>query len=129
LQNVLEHDFVEGQIRHEALELGFLVPQRFEFPRLKRRHTPVDLLPSVVALLGDSVLPAELRDRRSQLRLLQNAGDSARPKIVSSSGQNLRRSQLILPQNLTLLTVRFFSGPVNPATDHTILTVTTAAGI
>jgi hypothetical protein len=65
LQDVL----VQGQVRHQLLELLVLGPQLAQLPDLRRAQAPVLLLPAVERLLGDLELAADLGHRRAGLGL------------------------------------------------------------
>jgi len=72
LEHILQHRLIEREIRHDTLELRVLLPQLTQFSRLRGLHVPVQLLPPVIALLRNPVLPTELRDRSPQVSRLQD---------------------------------------------------------
>ena len=74
---------------------------------LRWLHTAVDLLLPVIALLGDPVLPAQLRDRRAELGLLQNPCDLLNRKAFPLHNKTSVPLDSILPQTHTP-----FRGPV-----------------
>jgi len=65
----------EGKVSVHALELGVVLLQPSQLR--KRRHShPVELiLPLVIGVFAEAVLPADLTNLGSQFGLLQDAGD------------------------------------------------------
>ena len=59
-EDVLQHDFVQGQVRHQALQLGVLVLQLFELPNLFRFQSRIPLLPPVERLLSNPEVTDEV---------------------------------------------------------------------
>jgi hypothetical protein len=75
LNDVLEHDLVEGQVGDEAFELRVFVAELLQLAGFTRGHPAIDLLPAVVGLLGDPHLATDITDRDAARGLLQDRGD------------------------------------------------------
>ena len=75
MNDVLEHDLVEGQVRDEAFQLGVFVAKLLQLAGFARRYPAIDLLPAVVSLLGNPDLATDIPDRDAALGLLQDRGD------------------------------------------------------
>ena len=70
-EDVLQQDFVQGQVRHHALHLGGLVLQLFELPNLFRFQSRLPLLPPVERLLRNPEVADEVGNGGPHLRLLE----------------------------------------------------------
>jgi len=71
LEHILQHDLVERQVRHQALQLRVFVAQLLQLTGFTGQHSAVDLLPAVERLLGDPDLATDISHRDAPGHLLQ----------------------------------------------------------
>jgi len=74
-KNVLQHNLVERQIGHQALQLRVLLLQLRQLPGLAGFKPPIDLLPAIEGLFRDADLADQVRHRRTNFRFLQYRND------------------------------------------------------
>src|SRR5262245_17590670 len=99
LNNILRHRFIQRQVGDEPLELRVLVKQLLELARLARQHPPVDLLPAIERLLGDSDLAADVADGHASCDLLQDRRNLLNGKALSLHGTPSWPVGRIVPRN------------------------------
>jgi hypothetical protein len=75
LNDILEHDLVQGQIGDDALQPRILLAQLLELRSFTVEHRAIRLLSSVERLLGDPDLAADVANGDLAGRLLQDRGD------------------------------------------------------
>src|SRR5665811_1879118 len=62
LGQLLQHGDVQGEVGYQLLQAQVLLLELFQTTELRGLHAPVEVLPAVVGLLGDSDLLADLTD-------------------------------------------------------------------
>jgi hypothetical protein len=63
LNDILEHDLVQGQVRDEAFQLGVFVAELLQLAGFTGRHPAIDSLPAVERLLRDPDLATDVTHR------------------------------------------------------------------
>jgi hypothetical protein len=66
--DVLQHDPIQGQIRHDLLQPRILVAELLQLVRLTGQHAAVHLLPAVERLLGNPDLVRATNQSRAPSR-------------------------------------------------------------
>jgi hypothetical protein len=79
---LLEHLFVQGEIRHQPAQPGILLLQLPELADLRGHQAPKLLLPAVKRLLANAHLAGDLGHLRALFGLLQGKGNL----LVGKSG-------------------------------------------
>jgi hypothetical protein len=75
LQHVLQHGFVEREVRHHLLQAPVLLLELPEAAHLRGHQPAVLLAPAIVGLLRDPGLAADLLDAHAVIDLLEQDGD------------------------------------------------------
>jgi hypothetical protein len=107
--------------RRQALELRVLLAQLAQLPSLRRFQVALQLLPPVIALHRNTVLPTQLRHRRPKVPRPQNPRHVLDRKTLLLQDKTSYPLGLILSQNSTPETPGFLGAaqPIPDGETHT----------